>query len=217
MSNTTKDVKLSLRVMINKEKTKVLFAEADSDFADVLLSFLTLPLARIVKLLENHYADNTPVFGSITSLYKGLSNLDDAHFSTSAAKKMLLDPRSSLDSDCRKLKLDISKSQLTSYFACNKLDCGNRGAENICICMYYGGSARCSCGNPLNNSVQDYDYDSRNDEVFTEKMASFIICDDLQMVPFQKGLFHTLGNLGIKGEDVNELVNVTFGANEVNL
>lgn len=43
------EVKFSLKVMINKEKTKVLFAESDSDFVDVLLSFLTLPLGSIVN------------------------------------------------------------------------------------------------------------------------------------------------------------------------
>ncbi|KAL8474335.1 hypothetical protein ACS0TY_030974 [Phlomoides rotata] len=71
MSDTAKDAKVSLKVMVNKEKTKVLFAEADCDFASVLISFLLLPLGRIVKLLEKHYGDKSPAFGSITSLYKG--------------------------------------------------------------------------------------------------------------------------------------------------
>ncbi|KAL8478281.1 hypothetical protein ACS0TY_030255 [Phlomoides rotata] len=66
MLETAKDVTLPLRVMVNKEKTKVLFAEADSKSISVLLSFLTLPLGRIVKILEKHYADNPPAFGSLT-------------------------------------------------------------------------------------------------------------------------------------------------------
>ncbi|KAK6134779.1 hypothetical protein DH2020_031449 [Rehmannia glutinosa] len=79
MSNA-KDVKFTLKVMINKQKSKVLFAEAGSDFVDVLLSFLTLPLGRIVMVLNDHYGDKTPAIGSLTTLYKGLSNLDDVHF-----------------------------------------------------------------------------------------------------------------------------------------
>lgn len=47
-----KEVKFSLKVLINKQKTKVLFAEAESDFSDVLLSFLTLPLGKIVNFGE---------------------------------------------------------------------------------------------------------------------------------------------------------------------
>ena len=42
-----KEGEFSLKVMINRQKTKVLFAEVDSLFADILLSFLTLPLGRI--------------------------------------------------------------------------------------------------------------------------------------------------------------------------
>ncbi|KAK4401659.1 hypothetical protein Sango_0906600 [Sesamum angolense] len=47
----SEDVKFSLRVMMNKEENKVLYAEVGSSFADVLLSFLTLPLGTIVRLL----------------------------------------------------------------------------------------------------------------------------------------------------------------------
>lgn len=99
-----------------------------------MLSFLTLLLARIVKLLENHYADNTPVFGSMTctKAYR----ISMMHISRHLL--MLLDSRSSFDSDSRKLKLDISKSPRTSFFAYN-----NR-ADNIC--MYY---------NPLNNDYKE--------------------------------------------------------------
>ncbi|KAL6529642.1 hypothetical protein OROGR_015265 [Orobanche gracilis] len=80
MSDANKDVKFSLKVVINKQKTKVLFAEAGSDFTDVLLSFLTLPLGKIVRLLEQHHKDDRPVVGSLSSLYNGLSNLDRTHF-----------------------------------------------------------------------------------------------------------------------------------------
>ncbi|KAL6529635.1 hypothetical protein OROGR_015258 [Orobanche gracilis] len=51
MSNI--NVKFNLKVITNKQKTKVLYAEANSDFADVL-SFLTLPLGTIVRVLKKH-------------------------------------------------------------------------------------------------------------------------------------------------------------------
>ena len=74
------EVKLHIKVVINKEEEKVLFAEAGSDFIDVLLSFLLLPLGTIVEVLEKHYGDETPVVGSLYSLYKGATNLDISHF-----------------------------------------------------------------------------------------------------------------------------------------
>ncbi|KAG6416978.1 hypothetical protein SASPL_124419 [Salvia splendens] len=48
-----------------REKTKVLFAEAGSDFIDVLLCFLLLPLGTIMEVLEKHYGDKAPVVGSL--------------------------------------------------------------------------------------------------------------------------------------------------------
>lgn len=41
-----KEVEFTLKVRMNKQKTKVLFAEIESNLADVLLSFLTLPLGN---------------------------------------------------------------------------------------------------------------------------------------------------------------------------
>jgi hypothetical protein len=35
--------KVSLRVMVDKERNRVLYAEAGNDFVDALFSFLTLP------------------------------------------------------------------------------------------------------------------------------------------------------------------------------
>ena len=70
MSDAKKDIKFSLKATVNKKKGKVLFAQVDSAFADVLLSFLTLPLGTIVKALSK-CEDITPQFGSLTSLYSG--------------------------------------------------------------------------------------------------------------------------------------------------
>lgn len=93
-----KDVTFCLKVVINKQKTKVLFAEIDNDLADVLLSFLTLPLGQIVRLLKKHYGDEAaPAVGSLTTLYNGLANLSSVHFLTEGCKDMILNPRSSLN------------------------------------------------------------------------------------------------------------------------
>ncbi|KAL6535896.1 hypothetical protein OROHE_012740 [Orobanche hederae] len=147
MSTAAEDVKFCLKVMINKEKTKVLLAEADGDLVDVLLSFLTLPLGTIVRILENHYGDEAPVLGSLTTLRKGLSVLDRAHFSAESSKQMLLNP---------------------------------------------------ACG-----------------AVFSLKTASFIITDDMRMVPNVAGsIMLTLKNLEITDTLGAELRNVTFGFKE---
>ncbi|XP_052728507.1 uncharacterized protein LOC128195303 [Vigna angularis] len=53
------DHTVSLKVLVDKEKNKVVFTEAGKDFLDVLLSFLTLPLVTIARLVakESNVAD----------------------------------------------------------------------------------------------------------------------------------------------------------------
>ncbi|CAO2189085.1 unnamed protein product [Urochloa humidicola] len=40
---------IEVKLFVDKAKKKVLFAESDNDFVDVLFSFLTMPLGTIVS------------------------------------------------------------------------------------------------------------------------------------------------------------------------
>ncbi|PNX68281.1 hypothetical protein L195_g056963, partial [Trifolium pratense] len=42
---------VSLKVMVDKVRNKVVYAEAGKDFVDVLFSFLTLPMGTIARLV----------------------------------------------------------------------------------------------------------------------------------------------------------------------
>lgn len=109
-----KEVELSLKVFMNEEKTKVLFAEANNDFADVLLSFLTLPLGKIVKILEKHYGDKAPTLGSLTSLYNGLAKPDMVNLWELEGKKVLDNPRTYY-SQHRNLKVSVDYTEPSKY------------------------------------------------------------------------------------------------------
>ncbi|KAL1555516.1 hypothetical protein AAHA92_11241 [Salvia divinorum] len=162
------EVKFSLKVMINKEKTKVLFAESDGYFVDVLLSFLTLPLGRIVKLFEKHYGAETPIIGCLNTLCNSIVNLDSLYFRTENAKQILINPISSFDADCKRLKLNISDSEPCEI--------------------------------------------DRDSGVFTIGTTTFIITDDLQIVP---KLDQTVSILNITETQGAESLNVTFGLSEI--
>lgn len=108
-----KEVKLPIKVVVNKAKTKVLFVEGGSDFTDVLLSFLLLPLATIVKVLTKHYGDEVPAIGSLTTLYNGAANLDSIHFEREAHKQRLINPMG-YNKERGELRLDVNHSQPTS-------------------------------------------------------------------------------------------------------
>ncbi|XP_042008755.1 uncharacterized protein LOC121757288 isoform X2 [Salvia splendens] len=171
------ELKLHIKVVVNKQRTKVLFAEAGSDFTDVLLSFLLLPLGTILKVLEKQNVGDAPAIGSLSTLYRGLVNLDIGHFQTEVAKQKLLAPASCYDAELRKLRLNVSNAVPASP-----------------------------------NSVNRYD------GVFTESAASFIIGDDLKVMPNVMGSFmETLRGLDIDGTDIDgaETMNVAFGSKEI--
>lgn len=209
--------KLSMNVLVNKQKSKVLFAEANSHAVDVLLSFLALPLGKIMKILENHYGDKAPVVGSLTTLRRGLANLDSTSFCVGGAKQMFLNPRSSSEVECSKLKLDISDSQPTKYFVCPDLICPHSKARNI---SFYSDVIRCDCGR-LNNTeiiATVTPADEADGGFLTINDSLFIICDDLRVVPAVSGLVQTLNSVGITTEaDGAELISYSFGINDVSL
>ncbi|VVB12885.1 unnamed protein product [Arabis nemorensis] len=54
MAKSSKEPKISLRLIIDEEKNKVILAEAGKNFVELLYSFLTLPMGTKVRLLEKH-------------------------------------------------------------------------------------------------------------------------------------------------------------------
>ncbi|KAL8093309.1 hypothetical protein AgCh_035260 [Apium graveolens] len=74
-------VRIPLKLLIHKQQERVLYAEANSDFVDILFSFLTLPMGTIVKLLSNHSnTSKPPAVGSFNKLYESIANLEDSVF-----------------------------------------------------------------------------------------------------------------------------------------
>ncbi|XP_057793390.1 uncharacterized protein LOC131010013 [Salvia miltiorrhiza] len=196
MSDDKKVATLSLKVMINKERTKVFFAEADSHFADILFSFLSLPLGRIVKVLEKHYGDDeAPTIGSLSSLYRSVVDLDSAHFWTDGAKQTLLDPTSSSEAEYQRLKLDITDFQPAKYFCCNRYDpiYHSRCTRFRSVSIYYDHIKRCkvcSIDGAMKIEVvkKGSEAAASRDGVFTMNTSSFIISDDLNIFPNETGL-----------------------------
>ncbi|KAG8387031.1 hypothetical protein BUALT_Bualt03G0210800 [Buddleja alternifolia] len=216
MSAANEEVKFTLKALVNKEKTEVIFAEVDSDLADVLVSFLTLPLGKIVSLLEKHYGSNSPVIGSLNTLRKSLANLDSVHFWTEGGKLMLLNPRSLFEDECRKLKLNIDhETKAAKYFTCGDTDC-----KSSYVSMYYGTSKCDRCGKSLNREIgiRKTKTGAINGDggVFTHKTMSFLISDDLQVMTNVPGsIIRILKNVGITNMDGSELRTVSVGLNEI--
>ncbi|KAJ4884293.1 hypothetical protein Rs2_34386 [Raphanus sativus] len=113
-------VKFRLKLHIDENRNKVVLAEAEQDFVDVLLSLLTLPMGNVARLLENH-----KTFPGVLQCYKNLNksvaDMDRSlqnYVETEACKTMLMDLRSTKDIHRRRLKMDMSYTYPTKFFMC---------------------------------------------------------------------------------------------------
>ncbi|XP_048420300.1 uncharacterized protein LOC103929820, partial [Pyrus x bretschneideri] len=94
--------KISLKVLVNNLTNKVIFAECDNDFVDVLFSFLTVPMGTIVRL--SHHSQSFGI-GCIDNLFGSVESLDLQLFRTKECRDMLLHPRNGAEDLLRNLKL----------------------------------------------------------------------------------------------------------------
>lgn len=65
-------IKLSLKVLVNKETKKILFAEVEEDFVNFLFSQFSLPFSYVTSLLTNQN-----MVGSLPNLHINIHNLGD--------------------------------------------------------------------------------------------------------------------------------------------
>ncbi|KAK7339810.1 hypothetical protein VNO77_20495 [Canavalia gladiata] len=187
--------KVPLKVLVDKEKNKVLFVETGKDFVDVLLSFLTLPLGTITRLVAEESNMQPVKVGSVSSLYE----------------KMLLHPRNSLESYCQHLKLNIDNTEPTKYFLCANYNC-NRKQSGSLFSIFR--NQRCSCGKQINRIVSPENSTLENG--FVKETATFITCDDLSELPNVLGtIVDLLRKLGVKDMDAIEEQTVDISKREV--
>jgi hypothetical protein len=129
-----------LRVMVDRERNKVVYAEAGKDFVDALLSFLTLPLGTIARLVAKQSNIEAVTVGSLSSLYLW----------THACKEMLLKPRNSMEVYSQNLKLNIDDTEPMKYFLCQNRSCFSSNRSGFLSTFR---NQNCSCGRVMDRVV----------------------------------------------------------------
>ncbi|XP_028770583.1 uncharacterized protein LOC114727961 [Neltuma alba] len=202
MASTAIPEQISLRVVVDKEQNRVLYAEAGKDFVDILLSFLTLPLGTIARLVSKDSTTKPCRFGCISSLYESVGNLDPMYLNSETCKQMLLQPWNSMECYNRNLKLNIDDTEPTKYYACKRCLFGVDGSlvstsKNMkCKCggdftLLLNPSKTLSCSPLLSGSDKNASGDAgdlvqnadNTWEGYVKETASFIISDDLSVTP----------------------------------
>ncbi|QCE15154.1 hypothetical protein DEO72_LG11g2163 [Vigna unguiculata] len=196
------DVQVPLKLLVNKYTNKVIFAEANKDFVDILFSFLLLPLGTIARLVEKDSNIEPLTIGCLHSLYHSVQNLDNHCFCTQGFKQLLVQPRNIPEDYCNTLKLNIDDPESKEYFICSKSDPGYHRLAP------FKTELNCSCGSPLTRVFLKHSFSG-----FVNDNATFVITDDLVVIPnsVSKLNLAVLQNSGIKDpSEVKEMtVNVT--------
>ncbi|CAN6229391.1 unnamed protein product [Urochloa humidicola] len=193
MSNNGETV--AVKLFIDKEKQRVLFAESDKDFVDVLFSFLTLPLGTIVRLLGKQSG-----VGCLDEVYKSVEALSVEHFQTKACKAMLLSPLNAAASQCNQLKIRVDDTNPRKIGICLNSKCYISSYSSVpdAICK------NCASGltfmeHPQINHSTSVGYNG--DGGFVKSGLKLIITDDLQVAPSSTSVvFSLLDKFGIHTE-----------------
>ncbi|GMN21256.1 hypothetical protein TIFTF001_043267 [Ficus carica] len=186
---------LRLKAVVDREKSKVIFIEADSDFVDVLLSFLTIPIGTAITLAQKQLVSTG--MGCVINVHTSVKNMDlqYLHFQSEAGKIMLLSPCTEAASYCEKLKLKIDNADHTEKVFCcsgSESDC-TRGTYKL-LSPYK--DVLCKCGSPMNLEMfLKKSLSEQHMGGFVNEKTKFLVTDELQVIPLS-----TAANLSLSAK-----------------
>ncbi|KAK8952009.1 hypothetical protein KSP39_PZI004855 [Platanthera zijinensis] len=203
-----KPVKLNL--IVDKSCNRVIFAESDEHFVDILLSFLTLPLGSILRLTKQSMG-----MGSLNILSQSVQSLNSDCFSTEACRSMLLCPLNSASNLVSSLPInyDNINNLFPFCYTCSSSSCSYSRVS------FYA-NTHCPCGGQMNNKLNFEPADAPSSKeyssVFCNTAFKFSISDDLHVsqssVEFSIG---QLSKLDSKQRNSLESVSVDFTAENI--
>ncbi|KAK9186929.1 hypothetical protein WN944_018318 [Citrus x changshan-huyou] len=220
-ASNTETTEVKLKLMIDKRANKVLFAEAEKDFVDILVNVLFMPFGSVAMLVMD-----AGLGGCTGNLYQSLENLTEDHLIPHQTKVELLKPL---------LKWGKA-SMLLQPQACpppverNLYTCGNRHP-----CVTNKVNTRCpQCSSSyydhseiMRNEVQQWKIDSDTEGGVVKKSFAYMVTDDLSVTPASvisatgllQGKIKDIGALeervvDIGPDEVLELLNASMQTNE---
>ncbi|TVU15918.1 hypothetical protein EJB05_39462, partial [Eragrostis curvula] len=182
---------IEVKLFVDKEKKKVLFAESDKEFVDVLFSFLTMPLGTIVRLMGKQSQ-----IGCLDQIYKSVEDLSSDYFQTKACRTMLLAPLNAASSHCSRLKINVDDTKNREVYVCKDTGCcAHRAFSSV-------PDSACKCGKLMESSGQSPDTIGEIADgagVFVNGCLKFITTDDFQVAPASTSLMMSLfEKLGVR-------------------
>ncbi|KAK5841456.1 hypothetical protein PVK06_003777 [Gossypium arboreum] len=114
----SESTRISIKLLIDQERNKVILAEAGNDFVDTLRTILMFPLGSIPRLFCKL---QIPEPGCFINLYNRVENLNTNICRTHAYKYTLLYPRTIHENRLKKMKLNMDVTEPTKIFMCENV------------------------------------------------------------------------------------------------
>lgn len=228
--STTMEKFLAVTLLYSyKNGNSVLFLEAGKDFVDILLSFLTLPLGGIVRLLSGGNSDGTQPEPdeAIFKMADSVQTMDDEKFCTS--KKSLLDPQEAVGFVSKLLEADGGEPGSESgpsssdcgavYYSCGMVPhcacitqklgrrCPRHGRKMQTLCKFVEGAD----SNPKNSGSKQ-----PVEKGFVRDAGRFFVTDNLGIYPGSKSLA-LLQMLRVERMSLLNSLDLFIGMDEVQL
>ncbi|XP_050250359.1 uncharacterized protein LOC126697406 [Quercus robur] len=182
---------VSLKLLIDRESQRVLFAEAGKEFIDFLFHSLALPIGTFVPLFEKQ-----GIQGSFGNIYESIENLGSIYLQPGVSKDNLLKPEVHISGGGAGLPLLLQNIESSSTFM-KLYSCSRKR----CVCdsyLAYDLSAICpSCGNVMNhekNMVDPPTPSASTERGYVTGLVTYMVMDDLVVKPMSTTSTITLLN-----------------------
>lgn len=181
-SNTT----VSMKLLIDSKRQKVLFAEAGKDFVDFLFTLLSMPLGTVIKLLSKEH-----MVGSFGNLYKSVENLDDTYMQAALDKDLLLKPKASVAAGPKILGLltDVESTARKPIYMCSS---SSSSSSNLHRYVAEDPKEKCpSCRHTMSAEATFVGQQSTTSTAvtsasvfgFVKGVVTYMVMDDLEVKP----------------------------------
>lgn len=204
---------ISLKLLIDTQNEKVIFAEAGKEFIDFLFNILSLPIATAVRLLQKK-----DMVGCLANLYESIENLDETYMHSNMNKSIVLKPQAAIHASAFPLPLKDKVSTAKKVYMCS-----NKNVHGIHAYAAYDPRAICpQCNYNLSSAVQFVSSPAVNEgqgsaqrEGYVKGVVTYMVMDDLVVSPMSTISSITLLNkFNIKDVGVLQETSASVGMDE---
>lgn len=198
---------VSMKLLIDSQSKRVLFAEASKETVDFLFYILTLPVATVIRLLKKQ-----GMVGSLSNLYESVDKLNESYIQPNQTKESLLNPSPPFGiSSVPLLLMNDAKTKRNFYICGNQFSCSSYVSDDPrAICP--------QCSQKMTTAVSYVappENQASTEGGFVKGVVTYMIMDNLVVKPMSTISSITLLNqFGVKEIVTLQEKEVTLGMDE---